>query len=59
MTNVVFVCVMDVASYPRAFVDSDEIREAELSFSFTFETLAKSLRASGDFSHEGEVTLPK
>lgn len=59
MTNVVFVCVMDVTFYPRAFVESDKIREAELSFSFTFETLAKSLRASGDFSHEGEVTLPK
>lgn len=48
MTNVVFVCVMGVAFYPRSFVKSDGLREAELSIGFTFETLAKSLRASGD-----------
>lgn len=45
MTNVVFVCVMGVAFYPQAFVESVEIREAELSFRFAFETLAGSLRA--------------
>lgn len=48
MTNVVFVCVMGVAFYPRAFVKSDGLREAELPIGFTFETLAKSLRQSGD-----------